>query len=156
VTPSWPPRVKKAIVYARRDRIMVLPIDISDQGIPLTSSVSAIVPVEAPPEVIGTAVLEAVAKAREGVHHPTREEWDERLVPLLAASGVSSWRAFARSSRSVTVLSDGRRLVFWPSKLVDDDAFAVIQDAGLGAPDDDLAAIGRAVLTAIELSSTGA
>jgi hypothetical protein len=97
-------------VYQFKDRFLVHPWNKTTMGLGMATEPYVALPLDTDANVLGKAVLDALAQSGRTIQHPT--QWKGLAAPRLKAAGVRSERAFQSGSRYVNVdRQDGGYLV---------------------------------------------
>lgn len=140
--------MKRAIVYRRKDIVLVHSSSPTDQGVWVITGPCTKLASGATDDEIGTAVWRALEESRT-ILHPT--SWSALFEPVLQAAGVGSWRTFMSLARSVEVEMDGDRIVVVPTRnLGTADGFEPIPGAGQGLDAPGAASLGATVRDMLE------
>jgi hypothetical protein len=92
-------------------------------------------------------------RARQSVPHPSQDQWDSLLRPLLDAAGVSSWRIFMNGARDLSVFDDDGVIELLPSTNLGPKGGFAGDESGLRrVPKSDPTLLGHSVKAALNVS----
>jgi hypothetical protein len=132
---------------------MVDRVDTTTDGVPISTDDVAVFDLSVSDEILGRALVDAIGRAQGGVRPLRTDEWQAALEPLLRAAGVSSWRAFVRGCRDVSVFSDVGVVRLVPSiNLGSKEGFEGLEDRQLTANVKDIAHVGQMAKRALEVA----
>ena len=100
--------------HLREGVIYVETMSRTDTGLWIGGGGVSPVPADAQPEVLGDALLGALDRSRWGVPHPSRDELEQGVRPLLRAAGVRSYGQMTRGCRYMSVYRIGIRVTITP------------------------------------------
>jgi hypothetical protein len=140
-------RVKYCGVYLRGEAIYVIVSFKNHFGVVVKSDSIVKLGRDAPPDLLGASVLDALRLFREGVPMPDTPR--AGVKALLAVSGIKSWGAFLRGASYVSVSHEGNEVSFTPSYL-ERGSFMFMPDKTTKSPPQP-PAVGEALLEAFKL-----
>jgi hypothetical protein len=145
--------VRTATVYLRSKRLILERVDVTTDGVPIGTDDLLVVPSDIPAAELGTQLLGIMKRARQSVPHPSQDQWDSLLRPLLDAAGVSSWRTFMNGARDLSVFDDNGVIELLPStNLGPKGGFAVDEPGLRRVPKSDPTLLGHSVKAALNVS----
>jgi hypothetical protein len=146
-------RVRKATVYLRSKRLIIERVDVTTDGVPIGTDDLRLLSSDIPPAELGGELLAIVDRAQQMVRHPSQDQWDALLRPLLDAAGVGSWRAFMNGARDLSVFELDGVIELLPSiNLGPKGGFEGDESRLLRVPRSDPALLGLSIKRALELS----
>jgi len=98
--------MKRARIYKRSNGWYLHPISTTTAGVGMGTPPRIKVAFDAPSDVLGNAVFEALNASVQNIPHPPLAELEDRFKPVLELAGVKSWAAFARDASSVAIEAD--------------------------------------------------
>lgn len=140
-------RLKYCGVYLRSEVIYVITSFSNEFGITINSEPIAKLDRDAPPDVLGAAVLDALSMFREDM--PTADTRHDGKKALLAVSGIKSWREFLKGATYVSVDYEGDEVNFTPSYLERGSFMFMPPDMETKSPPQP-EAVGKALLEALK------
>lgn len=106
----------------------------------------------AEPEVLGEAILAALAGSRQGVPHPARSDWKDQFAPFLKAAQVKGYAAFMDGARYVALREEAGALVLEPQRNQGaSGGFEAIEELSEMLDTGEAAVIGQAVLRLLDV-----
>jgi hypothetical protein len=96
--------MKAAIAYAKGSKILVRAQSRTAAGVWIEDGPCAVVPLDAPDEALGTAVMSGLSRSRARVQHP--RSGADIVAPLVTAGDERSYDEFGRGARCVLVESE--------------------------------------------------
>jgi len=140
---------KLAVIYRRKGAMFVAASHKTRAGFWVEDTKTSVVESD-DADHIQNAIVEALARSREGIPTPARDA--DLVGSLLSAAGVSSWSTFAKLARCVDVHLKDHKLEITPYRNRGArDGFVPMTDRVVELPEDS-AELGEAVLTALEVA----
>ena len=96
-------QMREAVILMRGRTAFVYVKNYTTDGLGLLESSCVTVGEEAEDSVFGEAIAQALSQSRDGVHHPTQDEWSLMDKELLRNAGFRSMRAFDNWTARVSV-----------------------------------------------------
>jgi hypothetical protein len=123
-------------------------IDRTDRGVPVSGSLIHVLSPDVEPSVLGEKILLVCASPAKTMPHDL--PMDVALRPLFEAAGVSSWTAFMRGARDLSISVEEDLIWFLPStNLGQGGGFAGDLDHWRSADARDPADVGRVALESL-------
>jgi hypothetical protein len=113
----------------RKDVWYLSPLDQTETGLRVLAPGVLKCLASASDSELGVALRDVLCLSRCGV--PSSSRPDDPVGPLLQASGVRSWRTFAKAARHVAVVETAEGWEFQPSKRVSRGGQVYISKAGI-------------------------
>lgn len=138
-------RKRRATLYARGAKLILQSIDRTDRGVPVSGSVIHVLSPDVAPPALGRKILLVCASPKKTVPHDL--PMNVALRPLFEAAGVSSWIAFMRGARDLSICVEDDLIWFLPS--INDGpggGFVPDHDRWRSADASDPAEVGRVAL----------
>jgi hypothetical protein len=141
-------------VYLRSGRLILERVDVTTDGVPIGTDDLLVTSPDIPDAELGGRLLAIIDRAKQGVPHPTQDEWDSMLKPLLDAAGVPSWRTFMNGAKDLSVFqADGAIELFPTTNLGPKGGFGEDGSGPLRVSRSDLSVLGQTVKSALGLES---
>ncbi|CAM2154084.1 conserved protein of unknown function [Pararobbsia alpina] len=106
--------MKMAYALLRKGRIFMQSYSKATTGLWVASGPVYIVAVDAP-ENLDSIIRRALDGSKEGVQHPSQNEWKAVQAPMLEAAGVKSWTALSKGAKAVGLHSENGIVKMTPS-----------------------------------------
>jgi hypothetical protein len=101
--------MKRATVYRRSNGWYLHAVSKTTVGIEMGTPPRIKVAIDAPPDALGKAAIEALNGSMQEVPHPPFSELENGFRPMLELAGVKTWAAFARNACNVGIEVDASR-----------------------------------------------
>ena len=111
--------IKMAVVYELKENIFIQGYSVTTMDVNRLSGPVFTVKKTDKLAVLGQAVINALNECKTGVYHETREEYDQKKSNMIIATGMKTWKALDKSSRSFVVeaLTDDQ-ITFTPMRFL--------------------------------------
>ena len=142
------PDDKYCEVFVKDNTIYVFPNRELQPGARLVCQMVAKLDRAGSPDILGRAVLEALAAYRTDVPFP--DDFQAASIAALAGTGFKNWKAFSKQAYRLGVSTDGARVTVTPTVGDGRQNFADLPDKAITRPPnpDD---VGKAILEALSL-----
>jgi hypothetical protein len=106
---------QRASLYRRHGTVLAYPEDQTVAGFFISAEPYMLVP-ELSAQMVGRAVLRALADSKTNVAHPARDEWSAHTKKRLSAAGADSEGSFMRGAQLVSIGRNAEFLLLVPHK----------------------------------------
>lgn len=105
---------KAASIYMRDNHLFIFTQSRTTTGLWIEEGPVVTVPVTAVGK-IGDVARDRLSASKDGVRHPTQEEWPERDRAFAKALGARSFGTFTKGAKCLNLRIDGERIVIVPT-----------------------------------------
>ena len=141
-----------AAAYQLKGKIFIQGYSKTTQGLSVLDGPIFIVEENDNLSVLGQAVINALNDCKTGVYHETREEYDPKKDPMVLVTGMKSWKALGKVSKSIDAeVLENEKIIFTPRRFLGTAGYNWVKDKEV-ISDLDLEHLGRALMQALAAS----